>query len=187
MKSDYRIRAASFLKHIYPYLANCNYKLSAIQRAVREYNADHRRHVLIAHGMVRIALITSDYVIKFDYDARQAEKFGGCEDELEFYNFAKEKGFSYLFAEITKITIENHKFYIMPRIEDIGRDYDYVEDHLNENDYDFVNRYLYDMHNENYGWKDDYPVIVDYALNTFFCKRRDDKMHREKTATNSNL
>ena len=55
----------------------------------------------------------------------------------------------------------------MPRVYNVGSSNDYIHLYLNDDDRDFVGAYLYDMHEENFGWKDGYPVIVDYACNFF--------------------
>ena len=167
MKSDYKVRARHFLEEIWPYIENCGNEPYQYRQAMRKYNFRKSRHVLVGSGCVRVALVTSDYVIKFDYCPEEARCVGGCADEYNFYQFAQEKGYGYLFAETTPFEFHGRTFYIMPRIEGIGRYENYVQDYLNDDDRDFVEEYLYDMHEENYGWKNGYPVIVDYACNVF--------------------
>lgn len=168
MKSDYRSRAAKFLRMIYPYIANCR-ELEDYQDAVERFNEEKSRHVFVEHGISRIVLITSDYVIKMDYG--DYFSYGTCEDEYRFYNFAVKNNKGYLFAEITRKEINGHMFYIMPRVKGIGKTEEYVQEYLDEDDIDFVNEYLEDLHNENYGWKNNYPIIIDYACNVFISKR----------------
>ena len=173
MKSDYRERASHFLQEVYPYIDGFMCEPYLVIRRIRIFNHAKSRNVQVCNGCARIALITSDYVIKFDYDEDEVQRVGGCEDEVGFYGFIKKSHMEHLFAEITPVSYMNHKFYIMPRISGIGRYEDtHVEDFLNDKDLDFVHSYLYDMHSGNYGWKNGYPVIVDYALNVFFDKRR---------------
>lgn len=160
MKSDYRSRAAKFLRMIYPYIANCK-EPEDYEYAVERFNGEKSRHVSMAHGISRIVLITSDYVIKIDYGTTRC--YGICEDEYNFYNFAVKHDKGYLFAEITRKEINGRMFYIMPRVKGIGKKEEYVQEYLNEEDTDFVETYLYDLHNENYGWKNNYPIIIDYA------------------------
>lgn len=168
MKSDYKVRARHFLEEIWPYIENCGNEPYQYRIAMRKYNFHKSRHVLVGSGCVRVALVTSDYVIKFDYCPEEARRVGGCADEAKFYAFAKSKGFAHLFAESTPFIFHNRAFFIMPRIEGIGRYEDaYVQEFLNDDDRDFVDEYLYDMHDQNYGWKNGYPVIIDYACSVF--------------------
>jgi len=167
MKSDYKVRARHFLEEIWPYIENCGNEPYQYRQAMRKYNFHKSRHVLVGSGCVRVALVTSDYVIKFDYCPEEARRVGGCADEYKFYQFAKERGYGYLFAETTPYEFHGRMFYIMPRVDGIGRYENYIQDYLDESDRDFVEEYLYDMHEGNYGWKNGYPVIVDYACNVF--------------------
>lgn len=168
MKSDYRERAFRFLQEVYPYINGFMYEPYLVARRVHIFNRTKSRNVQVCNGCARIALITSDYVVKFDYDEDEVQRIGGCEDEVNFYGFVKKNHMEHLFAEITPVSYMGHKFYIMPRISGIGRYEDtHVEDFLNDEDSIFVDSYLSDTHSENYGWKNGYPVIVDYALNAF--------------------
>ena len=162
MKSNYIIRAIAFIHAIQPYLR----RYRRVEVAVREFNTQHHRAVKFAHGAVRNALITSDYVIKWDYDAANRRLFGGCREEMKLYKRAKQDGYAYLFAEITEYEYHGRKFYIMPRVkiaEDLG-----LWDIDNELDDDERN-YLYDelnlgdLHSENWGMKNGCVVIIDYA------------------------
>ena len=165
MKSSYLIRAYKFAKQVLPYLENCSTPLG-YEWAIRDYNRAHKRKVICASGMTRIALITSDYVIKFDYNEGGAQRFGGCENEVEFYKYAKDNGYGDLFAAITRIMVGGRFCYVMPRINGIGRYEDrYVQEFLDCDDADFVDEHLQDLHDQNYGWKNGYPVIIDYACN----------------------
>ena len=76
MKSDYRIRAKKFLKSIFPYIDGYMWDVDDVMYQVEKYNYDKKRHVLVSCGSARIALITSDYVIKWDYDNDCAEEIG---------------------------------------------------------------------------------------------------------------
>lgn len=167
MKSNYVERACHFLQEIWPYIEDTHFDFCECKEAIKRYNETRLKKVQINFGGSRIAIIDSDYVIKFDYDGVGVIQGGGCQDEIKFYQFAKEHGFSHLFAESTPIYFKGRLFNIMPRIYGIGRYKDYVEFYLNDTDRDFVSNYLYDMHEENYGWKNNYPIIIDYACNVF--------------------
>jgi hypothetical protein len=63
----------------------------------------HHRHVRVCNGASRIALVTSDYVIKWDYNKRGVSSWGGNVQEVEMYKIAEKAGYSYLFAELTSV------------------------------------------------------------------------------------
>jgi len=167
MKSNYYERAKKFLASIYPYIENYLSDDYGCEKQVNKYNYDKSRKVRFCNGMTRVALVTSDYVVKFDYDAHNVERYGGCELEAKFYQYAKQEGFAYLFAEIMPYEYNGHMFYIMPKIDGIGRKDGYAYSYMNQKDSKWVRHNLHDMHEQNYGWKNHYPVIIDYALNKF--------------------
>jgi len=167
MKSNYKIRACHFLEEIWPYISDCLCNPYKCQERIKEYNSRKARKVIVHYGAVRIVFISSDYVIKYDYCSDEISCFGGCWEEAQFYKFAKEHGFAHLFAEATLTVFHNYTFLIMPRVYGIKRYKEYVQGYLNTDDCDFVNTYLEDLHEENYGWKNGYPIIIDYACNNF--------------------
>ena len=175
MKSSYTERAANFLRTIYPLLDGHWDSPWECKRIMNRYSYEHSRKVFVRSGIARIAIITSDYVIKFDYDEREVNRVGGCESEVEFYQFACQKGFDYLFAAITPFTYNGRTFYIMPRINGIGRkEYAYAEDFLEGEERAFADEYLHDLHDENYGWHNRHPVIFDYACNQLWIDNHGD-------------
>ena len=172
MKSDYTIRAYKFIEQFFPYIEECD-SVSDYEIAADTFSHDHHRKVFCAYGMVRVAFVTADYVVKFDYSPNRSNVYGGCADEEKFYKFAQEQGFESLLAEITHVRYNGRDFYIMPRIGGIGKCSGcYAEEFLQGEELDFVNDYLEDLHDENYGWKNHRPVIIDYAMNRFFLNER---------------
>lgn len=166
MKSDYRVRACHFLETIYPILNGHWGSPTTCKRILNTYNIRHSRRILVGAGVARIAIVTSDYVIKFDYCKSEVERVGGCESEVKFYQFAKQKGFEYMFAEITPFEYMDRTFYIMPRVNGIMREEGrYAEEFFYGAERDFLDYYLNDLHDENYGWLNGSPVIFDYACN----------------------
>ena len=167
--TDYRIRAQKMLKQIFPYIQDCAGQEGEVyETAIECFNREHNRNVHVAYGYTRVVFITSDYVIKTNItaDMKDIEMYGGCEDEVIFYQFAKEQGFAHLLAEITPFEYMGQKFYIMPRIRNIGKvPYAYGEQFLKGADREFANKYLRDLHDENYGWYRNRIIIFDYAIN----------------------
>lgn len=167
MKSDYRTRAFHFLKSIFPYIQNNLFSDWDISRAVKLYVSDHpSRRVSFEEGSARFALITSDYVIKWDYDAECVAEIGGCEREAEVYKMACDAGYEYLFAETTLITYCGYTFSIMPRIKAIGpKCHKYtLKEMLSYDELNWIKSIgLIDFHDWNWGIRHNQPVIVDYA------------------------
>lgn len=167
--TSYEIRARKFAHQIYPYVTNCR-KVSDYERAIWRFNVEHHRHVRVAHGQTRIALITSDYVLKIDY-GRLQWKFGGCADERRAYQKVWKDGYAHLFAKITPFMVNEIVFYIMPRIKYVGEEYngwdDVYETHgLTEEESDYLSENFYDLHQENYGHMNGRVVVVDYAFSS---------------------
>lgn len=158
-------RATDFVNEIAAYLEpymNTDFmSVFGIERAVATFNTVNHRKVLMRYGAARVALITSDYVVKFDYDKDNVDVCGGCENEMENYQRARAGGYEYLLAKITRVEALGHYFYIMPRVRFIGKYDDFVG--LTEEEEDWVNDNLYDMHVNNFGVMDGHTVIVDYA------------------------
>lgn len=160
---DYIERAKDFIEQVFPYISVCTNPWDAGQR-IEMYNADFDRKVIVRSGLSRIALITSDYVIKFDYDPDEIDSIGGCENELELYEQAKAEGFAYLLAEITPFLFHERKFYIMPRIRGIGSGHHYAENYMTPSEKDFCRRHkITDLHTSNYGFRHGHVCLVDYA------------------------
>ena len=162
--TDYIIRAQHFIRELFPYVMNW-YDPTAVRIAVRRFNTDSRRAVKVASGAARIAIMTSDYVVKFDYDEESATVFGGCESECKFYDFACSEGYGYLFAAITPYEYGGITFYIMPRIRGIGNESRPVSYGLTYDELDFLVEYLDDLHEYNYGVRDGKTCVIDYACN----------------------
>lgn len=164
---NYIERAEDFIKAIYPFICDSLHDRCAVFNAVRDFNATYNRKVICRHGCVRIALITSDYVVKFDYNEEEVPFLGGGEKEVRIYNMAKEDGFDYLFAPITPYEYEHNTFYIMPRINGIGREeYDdnYAEELMTEEESEYISELgLSDLHNYNFGFRKGKICLVDYA------------------------
>lgn len=164
MKSSYEVRAQLFIKKVFPFIKDCE-EPEDYMIAINSYNKLHHRKVIVDYGMTRVVLITSDYVVKIDYGTK-SRIWGSCEDEYQMYKQAVQDGFDYLFAKVTPIVFEDRAFYIMPRIHGIGSlhsgGYD-VDEWLTEEENDWVNEHCWDIHEENYGWHNNRPVIIDYA------------------------
>lgn len=163
MKTSYEVRAKKFIQQIAEYLKNC-YMPDDFERAIKRYNEAKKRHVRVESGACRVVLITSDYVVKIDYNPTKIQYFGGCEDECEFYRRAEDDGYEYLFAKITKFVCHGRAFYIMPRIGGIGLD-KMTNWSIDEEEYVYNN--VEDLHEWNIGYKNNIGIVIDYACNEY--------------------
>lgn len=166
MKSNYVARAKKFLEQVYPYIKDCEDEWD-LDKALRKFNQDYHRKVQTNSGSTRVVMITSDYVIKYDYDGWGKGTWGTCKDEVRMYRKAKRDGYAHLFAEITPVRANYNKtFYIMPRINGVGRYEDDAIEYVDGNEFMYLYHNVNDLHNGNYGWKDKHIVMIDYASNS---------------------
>jgi hypothetical protein len=163
MKSDYITRAIIFLKKVFPYIVNAADE-DEIKENIEYFNLEYHRKVKVGSGLTRVALITSDYVIKFDFgDYSDIWEYGGCDVEYSTYLQAQKDGFAYLLAKTTPVPYKGNMFYIMPRIDHIG-DWDRdIWGAVTPRECKWIRDHIADLHCENYGWKRNRPVIIDYA------------------------
>lgn len=160
---SYEERAKDFIKQVFPYISSCQ-KPWEISRRIEMFNEDFDRKVVVSSGLSRIALITSDYVVKFDYNPDEVACIGGCDNEVALYNLAEREGFAYLFAKITMFVYRGRYFYIMPRIRGIGSSWHYAEYHMTIEERAFCRRHrITDLHEENYGFRKGHVCVIDYA------------------------
>ena len=166
MKSDYRVRASRFIHSVFSYIENYLTEPCMVEEAIDNYNRDHSRKVEVMYGSARIALITSDYVVKWDYDEDCVDDIGGCLDEYEAYMKAKQDGFDYLLAETTLIEVNNITFSIMPRIRNVGPTHHKgdISNYLNPVEWGWVQNFDRDLHHYNWGIRHGKACIIDYAL-----------------------
>ena len=108
-------RAEDFIKELLEYKGKNTFKKEyGIRRTVGEYRTVHpRRRIEVSSGAARTAIITSDYVIKIDTGCPGT--YGGCEQEMKFYDYACDSGMEYLLAKPTLFKYKRMNFYIYPR------------------------------------------------------------------------
>ena len=162
---SYVERAKDFIQEIFPYLDGEMLDPYEVSDCVEIFNEERHRKVIMRHGIARIALITSDYVVKYDFDEEECECVGGCKAEVALYAEAVKDGFAYLFAEITHYAYKGHDFYIMPRIRGINGDsWSHADEFMTDEENAWCDKYsLSDLHCNNYGFRNGKVCIVDYA------------------------
>lgn len=162
---NYEERAKDFIKQIYPIIKGELGYPWVIKQSINAFNKTNNRKVQVRCGSARCALLTSDYVIKWDYDPDEAEEIGGCENEIYLYDIAKRDGFDYLFAKISRFCYKGHNFYIMPRIYGINNENGRGWQYMTKEEVTWCqNHYLTDLHCNNYGFRKGYICIIDYAF-----------------------
>lgn len=165
MRSSYEHRAKRFIKQIFPYLMACA-ELEEYEEAVFNFMMDHPyRNISCDHGLTRVAYITSDYVVKIDYDEEQIARFGGSEKEIAFYAMAEREGMAHLFAKISRYDYRGRRFYIMPRVTGIDEDrWEDANYYMTDEENDWCEEHhLYDLHCKNYGLVNGQVKIIDYG------------------------
>lgn len=170
-KSDYEVRAQQFIKEFAPYLKGISVNRSnshKVREAVRLFNVDKKRNVKVASGASRIALITSNYVIKLDLGTTWA---GNSATEVRGYERAKKDGYEYLLAKISLYKYRNRKFYIMPRARVAGtftfKGQKRLWNKLTKDEQKYICNNFEDLHDSNWGSLHGRPVLIDYAWNEF--------------------
>lgn len=165
MRSSYEVRAQKFIRQLFPYLDRC-FTCSDYEEAIYNFMIDHpTRHIDFAHGLTRVAFITSDYVVKIDYNEDEIARFGGCEKEIKFYSIAEAEGMAHLFAKISRYVYNGFIFYIMPRVTGIDEDrWEDANYYMTDEENDWCEEHhLYDLHCRNYGLVNGRVKIIDYG------------------------
>ena len=158
-------RAMDFIREVFPYISEDLEYPMALRKAIRQFNADKTRNVIVRSGCARVAMITSDYVIKFDYDEEEVQEIGGSLNEVHLYEIAEREGFDYLFAKITPFHYKGHDFYIMPRIYGISDNNKRGWEYMTPQERAWCKSHsLTDLHNGNFGFRNGHICIVDYGF-----------------------
>lgn len=162
--NSYEERAKKFIQKVYPFIED-DYEPDDVKDSIDDFNFQYNRHVIVKHGIARTALITSDYVVKFDYDESEVAYVGGCEEEMTFYTRAEADGFGYLFAKISRYQYNERTFYIMPRVYGIKpNSYEYAQHYMSRAERNWCSDMgLQDLHCNNYGFRNGHVCIFDYA------------------------
>lgn len=159
-------RAEDFIKELLEYKGkNTFQKDYGIRGTVGKYQTVHpRRRIEVSSGAARTAIITSDYVIKID--TGRPDMYGGCEQEMKFYDYACDCGMEYLLAKPTLFKYKRMKFYIYPRAKvhaSMKRSRNWYGE-LTYNEQSFVEE-ICDLHEGNVGFLHGKLCIIDYAMN----------------------
>ena len=166
MKKNYEARATRFIESTLVKLFDGCTDFRDFKYALNHYNLYHKRTLNWAHGVSRIAIIRSDYVVKVDYKptGRWANgRAGNCESELEVYMQAVADGMEHLLAKTTVLHMNGLTFSIMPRINGIDSWTKNWEYHCTTREYEWLNDHVHDLHCGNVGYRRNKVCVVDYA------------------------
>lgn len=168
MKRHFTIRAKEFIKKLTPYIENQHDGYS-IRAGVEEYNRTYGTNIRVSNGATRTVVICSDYVIKFD--TGDTSSWGGNRSEYHAYLEAKKNNFDRWFAEMHKMLVDGHYYYIMQRASKTSA-YISKPNLLNSicnadiDAYYWIIDNIADLHKGNYGMYKGKVICIDYA-----CKR----------------
>ena len=168
--STYEERGTKFAKFLAELFANC-YELEDFEEVISAYNKTHKNRLKYRHGVSRIAILRSDYVIKFNYGD---EDFAGdCVSEARVYAKAVEAGMEHLLAKTTVLYLNGLICSVMPRIKGVGSHRGWNNLTLREKAWLGAN--INDLHRNNYGYKNRKICVVDYAWDAHLHDNDDDE------------
>ena len=165
MKSNYEDRATKFAQKIIPWFMFCD-TLNDFEEAICVYNSCHSRPLFYAHGVSRIAIIRSDYVVKFDFTPIGSFAngiAGDIDSEQKVYAKAVSAHMEHLLAKTTVKEYHGRKYSIMPRINGIGREDRYWRGYCTSEEYDWLCNNINDLHEHNVGYRNGKVCVIDYA------------------------
>ena len=160
MKTSYEVRAMKFAAKLAKLFENCH-SLRDYIYVINHYNETHVIKLKYNHGISRIAIIRSDYVIKFDYG--EECDFGNCASEGRIYAQAVEDGMEHLLAKTTVFSLHGHSGCVMPRVKGINSRHKYWCDYCTDEEYYWLRGHVYDLHRGNVGYRNGKVCIIDYA------------------------
>ena len=165
MKTNYEVRATKFAKVLAELFEDCT-TFSDFTNAIRHYNETHSRPLHWSNGVSRIAIIRSDYVIKFDYqtenDYWSDGRAGNCESEARLYKLAVSAGMEHLLAKTTVLHMNGLIFSIMPRISGIDSNRNWAR-YCTEEEFCWLYDNINDLHSGNVGYRHGKVCVIDYA------------------------
>lgn len=165
MKSDYEVRAIKFAHVLASLFQNCT-DLGDFEDAIYNYNCTHTRKIKYEHGVSRMVIIRSDYVIKFNMHPLEDFEDGRAGDNMSesaVYKRAVKAGMAHLLAKPTIIKINNRVISIMPRINGIGNWERSWYNYCTEEEADWLDENIWDLHEGNVGYRHGKVCVVDYA------------------------
>ena len=165
-RTNYEIRAEKFARQLSKMFEGCVYRIDFL-RKISEYNRTHVRKLRYDYGVSRIAIIRSDYVIKFDYQAvdRWADgRAGNCMKEEEVYKKAVRDGMEYLLAKTKVLHLNGLTCSIMPKINHVNDDRRNWRDYCTCDEFRWLVSNLCDLHWGNVGYRNRKVCVIDYAF-----------------------
>ena len=166
MRTNYEVRAEKFARQLSRMFYGCVYRID-FEKAIRDYNRTHSRKIRYDYGVSRIAIIRSDYVIKFDFKpvGRWADgRAGNCMVEEEVYKKAVRDGMEYLLAKTTVLHLNGFTCSIMPRINHVEDEDRNWWNYCTNDEFRWLRSNLHDLHCGNVGYRNRKVCVIDYAF-----------------------
>ena len=160
MRTTYEERGIKFGKFLAKMFKDCENYGDFID-AMDRYNKTHKHKLCGASGFTRIAIIRSDYVVKFTY--RKGCRAGDCISEQKVYEMAEKAGMEHLFAKTTLVEECGHVFAVMPRINGVNDGNRHWWNYCTNEECSWINRHVTDLGERNLGYRKGKVCIVDYA------------------------
>lgn len=165
MKENYQMNAFRYIVSMFDYVKDwCD--IDNIISATEKVFWHTGRRANVEFGSVRVVVMGTDFVIKWDYDLSCANEIGGCEDEFIVYKKSLSSGYSHLLAPVYRVAYRERYFYIMPRVHNIG-----LSEHQNKGiesftsyrELQWLEKNIGDLHSWNWGIENNKAVVIDYA------------------------
>lgn len=163
--TSYEERAIKFANILAKMFKDCH-ELDDFVKVINIYNFTHVRKLKWDNGVSRIAIIRSDYVIKFDYtrtDSWKDGRAGNCASELEVYAKAVEDGMAHLLAKTTVLNINGLTVSIMPKINHVNDQNRNWWKHCTREEEKWLDENVNDLHDGNIGYLNNKVCVIDYA------------------------
>jgi hypothetical protein len=160
MKTDYKVRAEKFAHVLVKLFEDCE-DVNDFYQAVSEYKRSHRCAMKIDNGVSRVAIMRSDYVIKFHRRQDFRDFAGDSYSERKVYEKAVADGYEYLLAETTLMNVDGVEVAIMPRIRHVGNTNFWGCTTPKERAW--IRENIDDLHSGNFGRRGKKICIIDYA------------------------
>ena len=160
IKTDYEVRATKFAQFLAELFKDCVTR-HEYEHAIRVYNSNHIRKLHYDYGISRIAIIRSDYVVKFNYGFNK--DFGDCISEEKMYKKAVKDGMEHLLAKVTTMTLNGHVCAIMPRIKGVENYRKNWCNYCTDEEREWLYDHVRDLHKGNVGYRNGKVCVIDYA------------------------
>ena len=138
-------------------------RLNPIKRELRLWQLEHHiKGMSIHYGISRFVIVFTSFVLKIQMNSDHDNEM-----EADFYKFAEDAGYGYLFAPVYHFDAYGFSVNVMPTVENIDDENGDLlsSNFIGDDERDWLECHVTDLHSGNYGF-DEYGnvVIFDYAM-----------------------